>query len=144
MTAGRCNASECLPMRKPLRSGRTLPQSVALLLWFSLWVRHGGHSPGFSRRLLFATLWLAETARVIGSPEPSATCRCTNFRTSDFVTNVRIPFSLQLPLFNLARYKLTRTPQILPSPAMASMLPSRCRGRCLWMALSLTLAPARR
>ena len=46
-------------------------QLCALLLWSGLWVKHGEHSSGFSREILFVTFSLAEAARMIGSPWPS-------------------------------------------------------------------------
>ena len=52
---------------------RLCPSSTAEVyqsLLFSLWGRHGGHSSGFSRGILFVTLWLAEAARMLGSLEP--------------------------------------------------------------------------
>ena len=43
-------------------------QSFALLLCFCLWGEDDGHSPGYSRGILFVTFWLAEAARMMGSP----------------------------------------------------------------------------
>ena len=40
-------------------------QCFALLPSFSAWGKYGGYSSGFSRGILFVTLWLAEAALVI-------------------------------------------------------------------------------
>ena len=51
----------------------TMQQPFPLLLCFTFWANHGGHSSGFSRWTWYATFWLAEAARVIGSPESFVT-----------------------------------------------------------------------
>ena len=49
----------------------------ALLECFSLWVKHGSSSSGFLQ-VLFAIVWLAEAAQLIGSPEPCMARWLTN------------------------------------------------------------------
>ena len=45
--------------------------SFSLLLYISLSAKYGGHSSRVSSGMLVVTFWLADAARVIGSPEPS-------------------------------------------------------------------------
>ena len=47
-----------------------IQQSFALLLYCSLWARHGGHSSGFLHGIAFATFRLAGPAWVIDISEP--------------------------------------------------------------------------
>ena len=53
----------------------TIHQSLALLLCFSLWAKHGSHSSGFSSGILFVKFWLADDAQVTAGPEPSVVVR---------------------------------------------------------------------
>ena len=52
-------------------------KSFPLLLCFSLWAKHDGHSLGFPCGILSVTFWLAEAAWVIGSPKPSVSSSFT-------------------------------------------------------------------
>ena len=54
-------------------------QSFVLLLCFSLWIKHGGHTSGFSCWVLSVTFWSAEAAWVIGNLEPSTYARTQRF-----------------------------------------------------------------
>ena len=49
--------------------------ALTLLPCFISGGKHDGHSSSFSCEILFVTFWLAEAARVIGSPDPSIDVR---------------------------------------------------------------------
>ena len=67
-------------------------RSVALLLCFGLWGERGGHSSGFSHGIYFVTLWLAEVARMIGSPGPSLGLRSASLSKLAFLQNSNLNF----------------------------------------------------
>ena len=80
-------------------------QPFALSLFFSLRGKHGGHSLGFLRGILFVTFWLVDAVQVILSPAPSIDSLSLG-RVLQYIRNYVCHFQQIDVMLNVLRFEL--------------------------------------